>query len=181
MTDECNGLVHLYYGPGKGKTTAAIGAALRAVGHDWSVALVQFLKGSAVLGQPYGEIDPLTSHETVTHNQFALDRHISAADTLTEDERATVESGLETLAAHLRDPAIDLVVADELALLWAFDIVDADRLLDALEGRHPATEVIVTGRQAPAALIDAAAYVTHMGAIKHPFETGTDAREGVEY
>jgi len=181
MTDEHSGFVHLYYGPGKGKTTAAIGATLRAVGHGWSVALVQFLKGSAVLGQPYGEIDPLTEYEAVSHAQFALDRHISATDTLTEDEWATIESGLETLATHLRDPAIDLVVADELALLWAFDIVDADRLLDVLEDRHSATEVIVTGRQAPAALIDAAAYVTHMGAIKHPFKTGTGAREGVEY
>ncbi len=181
MSKDQRGLVHLYYGPGKGKTTAAIGAALRAVGHDWSVALVQFLKGSAVLGQPYGEVGPLTDHETVTHDQFALDRHISAADTLSEDERATIDAGLETLATHLRDPAIDLVIADELALLWAFDIVDADRLLNVLEDRYPATEVIVTGRQAPAALIDAAAYVTHMGAIKHPFNSGTGAREGVEF
>ena len=182
MTDSAtlqDGSSHLYYGPGKGKTTAAVGLALRAAGHGFSVSLLQFMKGHDEVGEEYGEIELLRTHG-IDVQQFPT-RHAASVDDLTADERQELLSGVERARETVSDPDIDLVVLDELTLLWEFDVVESEALLSVFEQRSSETELVVTGRTAPAALVDVAEYVTYMAEIKHPYQQGTTARPGIEY
>ncbi len=182
MTDthDRDGRIHLYYGPGKGKTTAALGTALRAAGHDWSVAVIQFFKGSESLGQPYGERTLLSDLPTVTLKQYPLDRHVTHDTSLTTEEQATIEAGISAVSDRLAGDA-EMVIADEMTLLWAFGYISTDRLCEVCMEAENNTELLITGRKAPEALVNRADYVTYMDAVKHPYQDGADPVAGVEY
>lgn len=175
-----DGSSHLYYGPGKGKTTAAVGLALRAAGHGFAVSILQFMKGHEEVGEEYGEIELLRTHERIDVRQFPT-RHAASVDDLSPDERRRLLSGVETAMETVSDLDVDLVVLDELTLLWELGVVNPPKLVSLFEQRPPATELVVTGRTAPPALVDAAEYVTYMAEIKHPYQQGTTARPGIEY
>lgn len=182
MTDESDrgGLIHLYYGPGKGKTTAAMGSVVRALGHGWSVSIVQFMKGHDEVGEPYGEVAFLEAHDGVAIQQFST-THALTPDDLSTDERATLRAGFETATEIVSDPERDLVVLDELTLLGELAVIEDDRFVDLFEAKKPGTELLVTGREAPSVVVDAADYVTYMGAVKHPYRRGIEATRGIEF
>lgn len=167
------GLVHLYWGDGKGKTTAAMGLALRALGTGRKVVIVQFLKG----GQS-GEIPLLRSFGAQI---FRGKAGMKFTFQMSEAEKAETRA-LQT--EHLRQALAceaDLLVLDEACAAWQTGLVDRELLQKAVLEKPAAREVALTGRQPPDWLLEAADYVTEMRCHRHPFERGVPAREGVEF
>jgi cob(I)alamin adenosyltransferase len=170
------GLLIVNTGPGKGKTTAAFGLALRMLGHNRRVGVVQFIKG----GWHTGEKDAFaafgdrvvwhTMGEGFTWETQDRDRDVAAA------ERAWGKA--EELLA---DPSIGLVVLDELNIALRYDYLDLDRVIAGLNARRPDLHVVVTGRNAKPALLEAADLVTEMGVAKHHFSAGVKAQQGIEF
>ena len=167
------GLVHLYWGAGKGKTTAAMGLALRALGAGRRVAVVQFLKG-----RDSGEIPLL---EGLGAQVFRGKAGTKFSFQMTGAEKAETRA-LQT--DHLRRAlALDaeLLVLDEACAAWQKDLVDRVLLKGAVLDRPEGREVVLTGREPPEWMREAADYVTEMRCHRHPFEQGVPARKGVEF
>lgn len=178
------GLVQVYTGPGKGKTTAAVGQAVRAAGAGLRVCFIQFLKG----GPPSSEQLAMQAlGEMVRWETFGRDRRV-AADTgqwwlsgWSPADQLAAEEGWAFAAEALAGGGYDLVVLDELAVALEGGLVETGALLAALAGRPAHVEVVITGRGAPAQLVAAADLVTEMHEIKHPFRAGLPARKGIEF
>ena len=167
------GLVHLYWGAGKGKTTAAMGLALRALGTGRRVAVVQFLKG-----RDSGEIPLL---EGLGAQVFRGKAGTKFSFQMTGAEKAETRA-LQT--DHLRRAlALDaeLLVLDEACAAWQKDLEDRDLLEQAVLEKPEVQEVVLTGRNPPDWMGEAADYITEMKCHRHPFEQGIPAREGVEF
>jgi cob(I)alamin adenosyltransferase len=170
------GLLIVNTGPGKGKSTAAFGLALRMLGYGKRVGVVQFIKGAWHTGEKdafaaFG--DKLVWHtmgEGFTWETQDLKRDVAAA-------AAAWEKALELMA----DPSISLVVLDELNIALRYDYLDVDKVVEALRNRREGLHVVVTGRNAKPALIEAADLVTEMGAVKHHFNAGVKAQQGIEF
>jgi cob(I)alamin adenosyltransferase len=170
------GLLMVHTGSGKGKSTAAFGLALRMLGHNRRVGIVQFIKGGWSTGeQPALAVfgDRVVWHtmgEGFTWETQDLKRDIAAA------ERAW-EKALELMA----DETIGLVVLDELNIALRYEYLDLDKVVGELQARRPDLHVVVTGRNAKPALIDAADLVTEMTLVKHHFKAGVKAQSGIEF
>lgn len=167
------GLVHLYWGAGKGKTTAAMGLALRALGAGRRVAVVQFLKG-----RDSGEIPLLRSLGAQIFRGKAGERFTFQMDG--EEREATRALQTDHLRRALALDA-DLLVLDEACAAWQTDLIDRDLLRAAVLDRPEGREVVLTGREPPEWMREAADYVTEMRCHRHPFEQGVPARRGVEF
>lgn len=167
------GLVHLYYGDGKGKTTAAMGLALRALGSGKRVVIVQFLKGGKS-----GEIPLLEQLGAAVYRGKAGQKFIFQMD---EAEKvATRALQNKNLAAALAAPA-DLLVLDEAGSAWELDMVDKALLQQAVLQRPAGQECVLTAHAAPQWMLEAADYVTEMQCRRHPYQKGIAARKGIEY
>ena len=170
------GLLIVHTGPGKGKSTAAFGLALRMLGHGHRVGVVQFIKGAWKTGErdafaAFGDrIAWHTMGEGFTWETQDLARDIAAA------ERAWAKA-LELMA----DPGIALVILDELNIALRYGYLDLNSVVAALSGRRPSLHVIVTGRNAKAELVAAADLVTEMTLVKHHFAAGVKAQAGIEF
>lgn len=170
------GLLIVHTGNGKGKSTAAFGLILRALGRGWPVGVVQFVKGAWETGEKLAlqRFDDLlewhTMGEGFTWETQDRDRDIAAA-------RAAWAKSLELMAR----PDIRLVVLDELNIALRYDYLSLNDVIDALAARRPDLHVIVTGRNAKPELIKAADLVTEMTLIKHHFSSGVKAQEGIEF
>lgn len=170
------GLLIVYTGPGKGKTTAAFGMALRAIGHDMTVGIVQFIKGGqesaerAVLSR-FEKVDFQTLGEGFTWQTQDRERDIAAA-----------ERGWAEAERMISDPGYDLVILDELNLILKYRYLDVARVLATFRARRPELHVVVTGRHASEALVELADLVSEIRAIKHPYrEQGVKAQRGIEF
>ncbi|MCI8697525.1 MAG: cob(I)yrinic acid a,c-diamide adenosyltransferase [Oscillospiraceae bacterium] len=166
-------MVHLYWGAGKGKTTAAMGLALRALGAGRRVAVVQFLKG-----RDSGEIPLL---EGLGAQVFRGKAGTKFSFQMTGPEKAETRA-LQT--DHLRRALAldaDLLVLDEACAAWQKDLVDRALLKGAVLDRPEGREVVLTGREPPEWMREAADYVTEMRCHRHPYERGIPARRGVEF
>ncbi len=167
--------VHLYTGNGKGKTTAAIGMALRAVGAGRRVFIAQFVKGMR-----YAEIAYIDRHiPAITTRQYGTACLIDRAPTPDDVRRAT--QGLEEARRILHNGRYGLVILDEATIAVNFGLFSSADLLAAIADRQPDTEVIVTGRYATPDLIAAADLVTDMQEVKHYYTQGVESRKGIEY
>jgi cob(I)alamin adenosyltransferase len=170
------GLLIVNTGPGKGKTTAAFGLALRMLGHGRRVGVVQFIKGAWHTGErdafaAFGErVAWHTMGEGFTWETQDLKRDIAAAE-------AAWAKALDLMA----DPSISLLVLDELNIALGYDYLDLQKVVSALKGRRHGLHVVVTGRNAKPALVEAADLVTEMGAAKHHFAAGVKAQQGIEF
>jgi len=170
------GLLIVNTGPGKGKTTAAFGLALRMLGYGKRVGVVQFIKGKWHTGEKdafaaFGErVVWHTMGEGFTWETQDLKRDIAAAE-------AAWAKALELVA----DPSISLIVLDELNIALRYDYLPLDRVIAALNARRADLHVVVTGRNAKPALIEAADLVTEMTAVKHHFAAGVKAQPGIEF
>lgn len=171
-------MVHLYYGDGKGKTTAALGMALRAAGNGWRVVVVQFLKGRET-----GEVRAL-GRLGVTVLRGKAGRRFTAQMTDAERE-ATKEICNEHFAAACAQCAAPssptLLVLDEICAAYAGGFVVRGDVDDFLAAVPPHLEVVLTGREPPASFLARADYVTEMRKCRHPFDAGAAARAGVEF
>lgn len=167
------GLVHLYWGEGKGKTTAAMGLALRALGAGRRVVIVQFLKGG-----PSGEIPLLEKLGAQVFRGKAGQKftfQMSGAEK-TETKALQTENLRRALALEA-----DLLVLDEACAAWQKELVDRELLKQAVLERPQGREAVLTGRNPPDWLWEAADYITEMKCHRHPFEQGIPAREGIEF
>jgi cob(I)alamin adenosyltransferase len=178
MTDSRRGLLLINTGPGKGKTTAALGTALRAVGSGMRVLMLQFLKGS----WHYGELDAV---EAFAEN-FVLKQmgrgfvKVGGAETDPEDIRL-VEAAWAEAREAIYSGDWDMVILDEINYAISYGMLDAAVVAEALRGRPEMVHVILTGRNAHPMLVELADSVTEMREVKHAYQKGIPAQRGIEY
>ena len=190
------GLIHIYTGEGKGKTTSALGMALRAVGGGLKVIMIQFLKTSNRYGELKGasrlmpdfEIvqmgpecvrlakDPTADKECVG----CMECHVDPKNPRVSDLEAA-RRALEFAEECTGTDKYDLVILDEINYAVDFNLLSADEVASVLKRKHESVEVILTGRSAHPTLLELADYVTEMNEVKHPWRDGTEARKGIEY
>jgi cob(I)alamin adenosyltransferase len=164
----------IYTGRGKGKTTAAFGLALRAAGRGKRVFIGQFLKHQAS-----GEALALSGFPGIHCELFGLPR--STCEPFSAKDVAAVATGMDRAREALVSASYDLVILDELVLASARGLVSVDEVLALASSRPGDCELVITGRDASARLVDAADLVTEMRALKHYLDSGLSAREGIEY
>jgi len=170
------GLVQIFTGDGKGKTSAALGIVLRALGHGLRVYFVFFMKGD----YPYGERNILSQLPNVTMASFGSDKFINPADIKPEE----IEQARQALAAAreaMLSGNYDLVVLDEVNLAAAWKLVELNKVIQLVKDKPQNVELILTGRQTDTELIKLADLVTEMVKIKHPYDEGVRARKGIDY
>jgi cob(I)alamin adenosyltransferase len=170
------GLLIVHTGKGKGKTTAALGMVVRAIGHGKKVGVVQFVKGAMTTGEKVVfdafpdqvEFKPMGEGFTWNTQDRARDIELS-------------REAWEEVKRMVADPAYDMVLADELNIVLRYDYLPLDEVLEVLTTRGEMKHVLVTGRNAPEALMEAADLVTEMTLVKHPFRSGVKAQAGIEF
>ena len=168
------GYVQVYTGDGKGKTTAALGLALRAAGAGLKVYIGQFIKSAT-----YSEIKALERFsDHITLEQFGRGCFIKGDPCDADIEAA--RNALSALQAALVGGRYDVVIADEANVAFGCRLISEQDLIDLIESRPDRTELILTGRNAPDAVIERADLVTEMREVKHYFQEGVTAREGIE-
>jgi len=173
---ERRGTLQVYTGDGKGKTTAALGLALRAVGHGLSVCVIQFMKGSS----NYGELSSAARLPNFTIEQHGRDEFVDKANPAQVDiDMAQV--GLARASEVLAAGEHDVVILDELNVALDFALVSLDDVLSLIASRPPHVELILTGRAAHPEVVKAADLVSEVLNIKHHYDAGVQAREGIEF
>ncbi len=169
------GLVEVFTGDGKGKTTAALGQVMRAAGHGLRTCIVFFMKGD----YPYGEFSTL--------RRFGVDFTVFGVPTLADPAHLKpeeIEQARQALAAARRaieSRKYDLIVLDEVTVAVAFGLLELDEVLDLVRRKPEGLELILTGRYADRKLVDAADLVSEMKTVKHPYDRGVLARKGIEF
>ncbi len=176
MEDDQLGLLQVYTGDGKGKTTAALGLALRAWGRGLKICMIQFMKK----GEDYGEILALRRMEGIDLYQFGSDRLITKTSVHPEDV-ALAHRALAFAEGALVSGEYDVIVLDEINVALFFGLISPSEVLSVLRKRRKDVEVIMTGRNAPPEIIEEADLVTRMVAEKHPYDKGVIARAGIEF
>jgi cob(I)alamin adenosyltransferase len=170
------GLVIVHTGTGKGKTTAALGMICRSLGHGYKVALIQFIKGAMQTAEKVvfdmfpDQMEMRPMGEGFTWNTQDRDRDI-----------ATARAAWEAAKERILDPEWRLVVLDELNIVLRYDYLPVEDVIETLKQKPADTHVVITGRNAPQALIDFADLVTEMTMVKHPFRSGIKAQPGIEF
>ena len=175
MARDSTGRIHVYTGDGKGKTTAAIGLAVRAAGHDRWTYIGQFMKG-----QTYGELAALQQIPQITIEQYGDPKCIRKEE-VTEKHIAQATAGLERARTAMLSGGYDLIVLDEVNVALWFGLLAEDAVLRFLDERPADLELVLTGRRAPAAIMDRADLITEMLEVRHYYETGVLARKGIEF
>ena len=170
------GTVQVYTGPGKGKTTAALGLALRALGHGHKVLVVQFMKGS----RRYGEVRMARHIPGLTLVQYGRHSFVCRERPDPKDI-ALAQAGLNKARRAIARNVYDLVILDEINVAMDYGLVDADDVLAMLNAKPTETEIVLTGRNAPAKIRKKADLVSEIKDIKHPWRNNVKARPGVEY
>jgi len=170
------GYIQVYTGSGKGKTTAALGLALRAAGHGLKTYIGQFLKG-----QDYGELGSLEKLSGfIKIEQFGRKGFVHVTKDPDEEDFARAKKGLEKCRQAMLSGDFDIVVLDEINVALYFNLLEEKEILALLDQKPEAVEVVLTGRYAPQSIIDRADLVTEMKDIKHYYEDGVQARDGIE-
>lgn len=171
------GLLIVHTGTGKGKTSAALGMVVRAIGHGMKVGVVQFVKGAMATGEKaVFDAFPAQVEFKPMGEGFTWDTQDRARDI------AVARTAWNEVCRMIADPSYAMVVADELNIVLRYDYLPLDEVLPVLTGRAAMKHVIVTGRNAPDALIEVADLVTDMVAVKHPFRSqGVKAQKGIEF
>ncbi|MBV9086717.1 MAG: cob(I)yrinic acid a,c-diamide adenosyltransferase [Acidobacteriaceae bacterium] len=178
MADVRRGLIIVNTGPGKGKTTAAMGTALRAVGQGMKVLMLQFLKGS----WHYGELDAVKAFG----DNFVMKQmgrgfvKVGGAETDPEDVRLVTEAWNEAKDAIMSEKW-DLVILDEINYAIGYGMLDPELVAETLRQKPEMVHVILTGRNAHPTIVDLADTVTEMRQVKHAYEKGVEAQRGIEY
>jgi cob(I)alamin adenosyltransferase len=175
VRQDSRGYVHVYTGDGKGKTTAAIGLAVRAAGHDRCTYIGQFMKG-----QEYGELAALRHLQQITVEQYG-DRGCIRKEEVTERHVAQAMAGLERARTAMLSGRYDVVVLDEVNVALWFGLLTVEAVMSLLDERPERVELVLTGRRAPQALLDRADLITEMREVRHYYSRGVTARKGIEF
>lgn len=170
------GLLIVHTGKGKGKTSAALGMVVRAIGHGMKVGVVQFVKGAMTTGEKaVFDAFPDNVEFKPMGEGFTWDTQDRARDI------AVTRTAWEEVKRMIADPSYHMVLADELNIALRYDYLPLDEVLQVLTARGEMKHVIVTGRNAPETLMEAADLVTEMTMVKHPFRSGVKAQKGIEF
>jgi cob(I)alamin adenosyltransferase len=169
------GTVQVYTGDGKGKTTAALGQALRAVGHGWKVIMIQFLKARGGIG----EIEAAKNIPNLTMLQFGSGHFVR--NKLTQEDFLLARKAWQTAKESILSQNYDMVILDEVNLAIYYNLIDVEEVLKIIEERPSHVELVLTGRHVHPRLLEKADLVSEIKAVKHPYEKGVQAREGIEY
>lgn len=170
------GCVQIYTGDGKGKTTAALGLAMRACGHGASVVMIQFMKG----WESYGELEAakllpqLTIVQTGRPDYIYRGRH-------TEEDLAEARRGIEAARRYIENDGCDMLILDEVNVALDFGLVSLEEVTELISKKPERMELILTGRGADKRLFGLADLITEMREIKHPYRNGIRARKAIEY
>lgn len=192
MTDFCennlinpnwakHGYIQVYTGNGKGKTTASLGLAMRALGRCWKVLIIMFTKG----GDDYGELNSFRNlspeiSKNLTIVQAGLDRIVYEKNKNADDE-AEIKKGWELAKKAIQNDEYNLIILDEANIAIDLGLIDLDEVVDVLKNKPEDMEIVLTGRNANAKIIDLAHLVSEIKPIKHYWDTGIAARKGIEY
>jgi cob(I)alamin adenosyltransferase len=170
------GLLMVHTGPGKGKSTAAFGLILRTAGHGLRVGLVQFIKGAWSTGEQFAleRFEDLIDHRIMGEG-FTWETQDRARDI------AAAQRAWDAAKTMMGDERYHLIVLDELNVVLRYDYLPVQEVIETLKTRRPGLHVLVTGRNAPQALIEAADLVTEMRPLKHHFDAGVKAQVGIEF
>ena len=171
------GLVSIFTGDGKGKTTAAIGTIVRAAGHGLQTFIVFFLKGR---GYIHGEINSLAKIPNVTLATFGQNGWVDK-DNLKPEQREQARLALTAAREAINSGNYDLVVLDEINIVINYGLVELSKVIRLIIDKPQNVELILTGRYADPKLVQMADLVTEMLMIKHPFAQGIEARRGIDY
>ncbi len=176
-----HGYIQVYTGNGKGKTTASLGLAMRALGRCWKVLIVMFTKG----GNDYGELNSFMNlSPTIKGNlkivQAGLNR-IVYKNNETEDDIKEIKKGWELAKKAIKNNEYQLIILDEANIAIDMDILDEDEVVDVLKNKPEEMEIVLTGRNAHPKIIEIAHLVSEIKPIKHYWDTGIVARKGIEY
>jgi cob(I)alamin adenosyltransferase len=178
MTSQVGkGYVHVYTGNGKGKTTAALGLALRAAGSGLATRIVQFMKG-----RHYSELDAIEMLEgLVKIEQFGHPQFCRISDPPEARDVEMAVSALERVQELMQENTCDILIADEMITAGLFKLITQDDILDIIHRKPDGMELILTGRGASPRIIEAADLVTEMMEVKHYYTQGVPARAGIEH
>ncbi len=170
------GLVTVFTGNGKGKTSAALGVALRAIGQGLRVNIIYFMKGD----YPYGEQKALVRLPNVTFTRYG---HLHFVDpkNVKPEEKAEARKALAAAREAMLSGKYDVVILDEVNVAAAWDLVSLADVLQLIDDRPDTVELILTGRLAPPEVIEKADLVTEMKEIKHPYQKGIQSRKGIDF
>ncbi|OGC78058.1 MAG: cob(I)yrinic acid a,c-diamide adenosyltransferase [candidate division Zixibacteria bacterium RBG_16_50_21] len=179
QTKERQGLIIVYTGDGKGKTTAALGTILRAIGYNWKVCVIQFIKGSWTYGEMKGlkRLEPDVVLKVlgqgfvgIIDDKKPIEEHIAAA-----------QGALKAALEDVQSDKYDLIILDEINVALNLGLIDLSEVKKLLTGKPKRLHLILTGRGAPQDIIDMADLVTEMKEIKHPYQKGILAQKGVDF
>jgi cob(I)alamin adenosyltransferase len=170
------GLVEIFTGDGKGKTSAALGVALRALGQGLRVHIVFFMKGDF----PYGEQKILSELSNVTFDRFGFQDFVDP-DNVKPEEKEEARKALEAARKAVLSLKYDVVILDEVNVAIAWKLIDLDTVIKLIHDKPKNIELILTGRYADPRLIELADLVTDMVKVKHPYDKGILSRKGIDY
>ncbi len=173
---EGPGLIQVYTGNGKGKTTASLGLALRAAGHGYKTIIIQFMKGKI----DYGELKAQKLLEPYLKIVQAGGPHFIKRGSPSEQDIKMAHEGLEEAKRAFTEGLYNIVILDELNVAIDFGLITLTRALELIKQKPPDVELIITGRYAKQEIIDIADLVTEMREIKHYYQKGVQARDGIE-
>ena len=172
---KATGYIQVYTGNGKGKTTAALGLALRAAGAGKKIFFAQFVKGRI-----YSETEAVKKYiPGMEIKQYGLESFI--LNTPADKDIDAARKALSEVSRIIEEGRYDLIILDEASIAIYFNLFTVSELIDAIKNKKPETEIVITGRNAPAELIEIADLVTEMKEIKQYYTKGVKARKGIEY
>lgn len=175
------GYIQIYTGNGKGKTTASLGLAMRALGRNWKVLVIMFTKG----GNNYGELASFRNlspeiQNNLTIEQAGLDRIVYASNKSDDDEKE-IKRGWKIAKKAIQNNEYQLIILDEINIVIDLEILDIDEVVEVLKNKPETMEIVLTGRNAHQKAIEIAHLVSRIEPVKHYWDLGISARQGIEF
>lgn len=176
-----HGYIQVYTGNGKGKTTASLGLAMRALGRGWNVLIVMFTKG----GNDYGELFSFSQlcnemKDKVKIVQAGLDRVVYATN-MSEEDKKQIQKGWETAKNAINNDEYQLIILDEANIALDLKLIDLQEMVNVLKNKPDDMEIVLTGRNAKPEIIEIAHLVSEISPVKHYWDIGIKARKGIEF
>jgi len=180
-TWEQRGYIQVYTGNGKGKTTASLGLAMRALGRNWKVLVIMFTKG----GDNYGELNSFRNLSPEIQNNLTIEQaglnRIVYAHNKCDDDAKEILRGWEIAKKAIQNDEYQLIILDEINIVLDMKFIDVNEVVDVLKNKPKAMEIVLTGRNAHPKIIEVAHLVSKIEPVKHYWDTGIVARKGIEF